>query len=92
MIKKAIIKAKLTDDQTWGYAKQESDLHAQLSNHNNVVRLYDHKETDDAYVMYMEYCDKGGQIADKILEVSLIRKINTAKLRLNLISNMANNL
>ena len=70
MIKKAIIKAKLTDEQTWQYAKAESDLHAQLSNHNNVVRLYDHKETDASYDMYMEYCDKGGALADKVLEVS----------------------
>ena len=75
MIKKAIVKAKLTDDQTWGYAKAESDLHEQLSNHNNVVRLYDQRETPDEYQMYMEYCDKGGAIADKILEVSLLKEI-----------------
>ena len=51
-------------------------MHSQLSNHDNVVRLYDHKETDDAYEMYMEYCDKGGALADKVLEVSYNKKIS----------------
>ena len=42
-----------------------------VSNHNNVVKLYDRAETDKDYQMFMEYCDKGDYFADKILEVSL---------------------
>ena len=70
MIKKAIIKSKLTDQTTWEYAKEESEIHKQLSNNDNVVRLYEAKETPESYDMYMEYCDKGDAFADKILEVS----------------------
>ena len=68
------MKKKLTDENSWEYAKAESDLHHQLSNHDNVVRLYDHKETPDSYDMYMEYCDKGNHFSDKILEVSFNKK------------------
>lgn len=38
-------------------------------NHENVVKLYDTVETQKEYVMYMEYCDKANQLADKINEV-----------------------
>lgn len=38
--------------------------------HENVVKLYEYTETKDEYVMYMEYCDRAGYLADKILEVS----------------------
>jgi len=68
LIKKAIIKAKLTDQTTWEYAKDEAEIHKSLSNNDNVVRLYDAKETPESYDMYMEYCDKGDAFADKILE------------------------
>ena len=75
MIKKVIVKAKLTDDQAKEYAKAEPEIHQWLSTHNNVVRLYDQKETPEEYQMYMEYCDKGGALAEKVLEVSLTEEL-----------------
>jgi len=39
-------------------------------NHPSVVQLYDYTETPDQYVMFMEYCDKGPFLYDKIQEVS----------------------
>ena len=86
MIKKAIIKKKLGDESMWEYAKQEADIHKQLSNNENVVRLYESKETPESYDMYMEYCDKGDAFANKILEVSvdpgcsLIQILNNTKM------------
>jgi len=39
-----------------------------VSNHNNVVKLYDQAEDDKSFQMFMEYCDKGEYFADKINE------------------------
>ena len=41
--------------------------------HDNIVKLYDYTETNDEYLLYMEYCDKGDYLAQKILEVNLIK-------------------
>ena len=66
------MKEKLLNQDTYNYAKQEAALHEMVSNHNNVVRLYDQKEDDKQFQMIMEYADKGDYFADKINEVSLI--------------------
>jgi len=34
----------------------------------NVVKLFADRETEKDYQIYMEYCDKSGYLADKILE------------------------
>jgi serine/threonine protein kinase len=50
------------------FAQQECEIHQQMD-HENVVKLYETVETQKEYVMYMEYCDKANQLADKINEV-----------------------
>ena len=52
------------------YARQECGIHSMVSNHNNVVKLYDHNETESEFAMYLEYCDKANSLTDKIREVS----------------------
>jgi len=56
--------------ESWEFAKQETKLHEIVSNHQNVVKLFDQVETPKDFQMYMEYCDKGAYLPDKILEVS----------------------
>ena len=70
MVKKVIRKNKLITDDNWMYARQECGIHEQVSNHGNIVKLYDHGETDTEFQMYMEYCDKANSLTDKIREVS----------------------
>ena len=41
-----------------------------VSNHNNIVKLYEHGETDTEFQMYMEYCDKANSLTDKVRDVS----------------------
>jgi len=50
------------------YARQECGIHSMVSNHNNVVKLYDHNETESEFAMYLEYCDKANSLTDKIRE------------------------
>lgn len=69
MIKKIILKDKLLNPIATKFAKQECAIHS-LMDHDNVVKLYEYTETQDEYVLYMEYCDKANYFADKILEVS----------------------
>ena len=38
--------------------------------HENIVNLYEYTETKEEYVLFMEYCDKGAHLSQKILEVS----------------------
>ena len=59
-------------EDTWKYAKQECGIHEMVSNHNNVVKLYDQAENEKEFQMFMEYCDKGDYFADKINDVSQI--------------------
>lgn len=40
--------------------------------HSNIVELYNYTETEDEYVLFMEYCDKASYFANKILEVIMI--------------------
>ena len=87
MVKKVIRKNKLITDDNWMYARQECGIHEQVSNHGNIVKLYDHGETDTEFQMYMEYCDKANSLTDKIREVSeltqlsLVSKVVRANLR-----------
>ena len=70
VIKKVIRKKKLMTQDNWMYAKQECGIHEMVSNHENIVKLYDQQETDDEYQMYMEYCDKADSLTEKVREVS----------------------
>lgn len=38
-------------------------------NHNNVVKLYEYTETQEDYILFLEYCNKADYLANKILEV-----------------------
>mmetsp|Transcript_23087 Transcript_23087/g.30731 ORF Transcript_23087/g.30731 Transcript_23087/m.30731 type:complete len:142 (-) Transcript_23087:818-1243(-) len=68
VVKKVIRKNKLISEDNWMYARQECGIHEQVSNHNNIVKLYDHGETDTEFQMYMEYCDKANSLTDKVRE------------------------
>lgn len=70
VIKKVIRKHKLITEDNWKYARQECGIHEMVSNHNNVVKLYDHAETDAEFQMYMEYCDKANGLTEKVRDVS----------------------
>jgi len=54
-------------ESAYKFAKQECVIHSKM-NHKNVVKLFDYTETQDNYVLFMEYCDKANYLADKILE------------------------
>ena len=41
-----------------------------VSNHDNIVKLYDKNETENEFQMYMEYCDKADSLTEKVREVS----------------------
>jgi len=68
IVKKIIRKNKLITQDNWMYARQECGIHSMVSNHNNVVKLYDHNETESEFAMYLEYCDKANSLTDKIRE------------------------
>ena len=70
MIKKVIRKSKLMTPENVMYAERESSIHEMVSNHDNIVKLYDKNETQNEFQMYMEYCDKADSLTDKIREVS----------------------
>ena len=42
--------------------------------HENIVELFEYTETKDQYVLFLEYCDYGDYLTNKILEVSLHNK------------------
>ena len=52
------------------YARRECSIHEIVNNHPKVVKLYDTRETDTQYEMYMESCDKADNMTKKIREVS----------------------
>ena len=93
IIKKIIRKDKLLNEDTWKYAKQECGIHEMVSNHNNVVKLYDQAENEKEFQMFMEYCDKGDYFADKINDVSqiptysLVQRLHILTKSLRMISN-----
>jgi hypothetical protein len=37
--------------------------------HQNIVELYDYTETNDEYLLFMEFCDKADHLSKKIAEV-----------------------
>lgn len=68
VIKKVIRKSKLMTPENVMYAERESSIHEMVSNHDNIVKLYDKNETENEFQMYMEYCDKADSLTDKIRE------------------------
>ena len=48
-MKKIIRKEKLLTDDNWMYARAECGIHEQVSNHNNIVKLYDSQETEKEF-------------------------------------------
>ena len=63
-----IRKNKLLTEDNWMYARRECGIHEQM-NHQNIVKLYDNRETETDYEMYMEYCDQADKLTDKIRTV-----------------------
>lgn len=47
------------------YAKRECIIHSQLK-HENVVELFDYTETDQEYVLLMEFCNDAEYFENKI--------------------------
>ena len=37
--------------------------------HDNVVELYNYTETEDEFLLFMEYCDRGAYLSDRIHSV-----------------------
>ena len=70
MIKKTIAKDRLLNSQVQRFAKQECIIHSYMD-HMNVVKQYEHVETDDEYILILEFCDKSSYLSQKILEVSV---------------------
>lgn len=52
------------------FAYKECVVHSQLR-HDNVVKLHEYTESDEAFVLFMEYCNDAAYFDDKIIEVSL---------------------
>ncbi len=69
MIKKVIQKDKLLNPLAYKFAKQECAIHSMMD-HQNVVKLYNYTETQQEYVLFMEFCDKYDYLSNKILEVT----------------------
>lgn len=52
------------------FARRECEIHQKMK-HENIIKLYEYRETQDEYQLYMEYANKGEFLAKKILEVFL---------------------
>ena len=63
------MKNKLQDQLGINFAYKECVVHSQL-NHDNVVKLHEYTESDDQFVLFMEYCNDAAYFEDKIIEVS----------------------
>ena len=46
-------------------------MHSQL-NHDNVVKLHEYTESDDQFVLFMDYCNDASYFDNKIVEVRTI--------------------
>ena len=56
MIKKYIMKDRLTNELSHYFAKKECAAHA-VMNHPNIAELYEYAETPKEYILYMELAD-----------------------------------
>ena len=80
IIKKQIMKSKLQDDIGIDFAYKECVVHSQLVN-DNIVRLHEYTESEDQFVLFMEYCNDAEYFDNKIVEVSqVIAPFQTQKL------------
>jgi serine/threonine protein kinase len=70
VIKKVIIKDKLTTEESWAFAKEEFDIHRRVDGHPNIVRLYATRDTDKEFQIFMEHANRSNYLSDKISEVS----------------------
>ena len=76
MIKKTITKNRLLNPILQKFAKQECLFHSYME-HKNVVRLIEYTETDEEYIMFVEFCDRANHLQRKILDVIyIIAKMN----------------
>ena len=81
MIKKVICKDRLSNEKAHEFATRECAVHSNMD-HDNIVKLFDYTETEEDYLLYMEFCDKADYLPAKILEVSAL---NLYQLQRNLI-------
>lgn len=56
------------------FARSECEIHSQM-NHQNVVKLFDCAENSKEYLLFMEYCDKGTHLSEKINDVRQLEVI-----------------
>lgn len=63
------MKRKLLDELGINFAYKECVVHSQLR-HDNVVQLHEYTESEDQFVLFMEYCNDAAYFDDKIVEVS----------------------
>ena len=57
-------------------------VHSQLS-HDNVVRLHEYTESEDEFVMFMEYCNDAEYFDNKIVEVSQLEIDSLSLIHIN---------
>lgn len=69
-IKKQILKNKLQDDLGVNFAYKECVVHSQLS-HDCVVKLHEYTESEDQFVLFMEYANDAEYFDNKIVEVRI---------------------
>lgn len=62
------MKSRLSCHLAYTYARTECDIHEKLQ-HPNVLQMYHHEETQESYILYLEYADKHDYLAEKILDV-----------------------
>lgn len=67
VIRKEVQKKMLFTKYQNEQAKIECIIHSHLKCHDNVVKLYEYTETDDSYVMFMEYCNDADYLDNKII-------------------------
>ena len=64
---KSIQKAKLIGESQLERAWREPSIHSQLSN-DNIVKLFEYTESEEAIIMYMEYVKDGNYFHRKVEE------------------------
>lgn len=61
------MKRKLQDELGINFAYKECVVQSQL-HHDNVVKLHEYTESEDQFVLFMEYCNDAAYFDDKIVE------------------------
>ena len=64
------MKNKLQDSLGHDFAYKECVVHSQMK-HDSIVKLHEYTESEDEFVLFMEYCNDAVYFENKIVEVSV---------------------